>query len=129
MIKTFTYSVLIGLLLLNGMGATLVQMDFLINRDRIAALFCINQDKPELACEGSCELSKRLEKTKEKETENNRMTLEEVHLVFIAPLHQEKVEQVSGMPLFDSKIGFPLGMINHFSAAGIFHPPKYNFSL
>ncbi len=73
------------LVLLNGMSYSIIQGQFYLQRDRIAELFCINQDKPELQCDGKCELSKRLSKAKEKENSPKAITLKELNLVFTIP--------------------------------------------
>lgn len=39
---------------------SVIKVHFDLNRSEIAALFCVNKDKPELHCNGQCELMKRL---------------------------------------------------------------------
>jgi hypothetical protein len=73
------------LILLNGMGYSLIQLDFSINRERIAELFCINQDKPELSCNGQCELSRRLDMAHDQEESKKTLVQEEIILVYILP--------------------------------------------
>jgi hypothetical protein len=73
------------LILLNGMGYSLIQLDFSINRERIAELFCINQDKPELSCNGQCELSRRLDMAHDQEESKKTFVQEEIMLVYILP--------------------------------------------
>lgn len=46
---------------------------FKINQKEIAALFCINKNKPELACDGKCYLKYKLQKATE--AENNTSTI------------------------------------------------------
>ncbi|MDF2158263.1 hypothetical protein [Algoriphagus sp. CAU 1675] len=73
------------LVLLNGMSYSIIQGQFYLQRDRIAELFCINQDKPELQCDGKCELSKRLNEAKEKEESPKAIVLKELNLIFTLP--------------------------------------------
>tara|TARA_Y100000782_G_C10189272_1_gene269374 strand:+ start:7658 stop:8032 length:375 start_codon:yes stop_codon:yes gene_type:complete len=39
---------------------SVIKVHFDLNRSEIAELFCVNKDKPELHCNGQCELMKRL---------------------------------------------------------------------
>lgn len=43
---------------------------FVINQDYIAEFFCVNQDRPELECNGKCYLMQRLEEQNEKKRQN-----------------------------------------------------------
>ncbi len=46
----------------------IIEADFIINRDQIAATLCENKDKPQMQCHGSCQLKKELEKQDKKAT-------------------------------------------------------------
>lgn len=46
---------------------TFIVADYYINKDFIATTLCINKDKPQLHCEGKCQLKKQLEKEDKKE--------------------------------------------------------------
>jgi hypothetical protein len=85
MLKSLLNIALSALILLNGMTYSLLQLDFSINRAHIAELFCINQDKPELACNGQCELTRRLDKAHEQEENNRAFFQEQLNLVFMVP--------------------------------------------
>jgi hypothetical protein len=69
MLKSILHTVLSLIILLNGMVYSVIQADFHMNRKEIAALFCVNQDRPELECIGKCELTKRLDKIRKKTME------------------------------------------------------------
>jgi hypothetical protein len=84
--KSILHIVLSALILMNGMGYSLIQADFLLNRQEIAALFCINKEKPELECEGKCELGRRLGEAQEHEEQKQQITQEEVQL-YALPTH------------------------------------------
>jgi hypothetical protein len=83
--KSILYITLSIIILLNGMSYSLIQLDFSLNREQIAELFCINQDKPELSCNGQCELSRRLDTAHDKEESKNTFVQEEIMLVYILP--------------------------------------------
>lgn len=111
------------LVLLNGMGYTLIEGHFYLNRERITALFCINQDKPVLQCDGKCELGKRLSAAKEAEESEGKIQLKELNLTYF-------FERVTVLPeiavaLLPSPTAVPLiggqGLDLRFR---FFHPPK-----
>lgn len=41
---------------------TLIMIDWKVNQDFIAARYCVNKNKPELKCNGQCQLAKKLRK-------------------------------------------------------------------
>lgn len=56
------YSVLLMVLsLLIGFQQAIIIMHFKLNRDAIEQRFCINKNKPELQCHGTCHLKKELQ--------------------------------------------------------------------
>lgn len=58
------YSVLLMVLsLLMGFQQAIIIMHFKLNRDAIEQRFCINKNKPELQCHGTCHLKKELQET------------------------------------------------------------------
>lgn len=67
------------------MSRGVVVADYLLNRDYIAKVLCVNRDKPEMKCNGKCHLAKQLKKQDEAEgqagkSEKNVRTLDEVNL-------------------------------------------------
>jgi hypothetical protein len=111
------------LILLNGMSYSIIQAHFFIQQDQIAAIFCINQDKPEMKCDGKCELSKRLSEAQEKEKSPESITIKELNLVFTIPNFEEfessdfSISQLESFPSSHS----PEGDIRGFD---FFHPPQ-----
>ncbi|NVJ87413.1 MAG: hypothetical protein HWE15_13980 [Algoriphagus sp.] len=81
--KALVNSIFIPLILLNGMGYTLIQAHFYSDREEITALYCVNKDKPELECNGQCELGKRLAKASESQENGEEITLEELQLHYL----------------------------------------------
>ena len=58
--------------------------NYVINQDYIAEFLCINQDKPELECNGKCYLMQRLsEENKQKKENLPKIALEEYPIGFI----------------------------------------------
>ena len=53
-----------------------IETAFALNRDEIAARYCVNRDRPEMHCDGACELTRRLEAQHEREREDQTALLE-----------------------------------------------------
>ncbi len=111
------------LVLLNGMGYTLIEGHFFLNRERITELFCINQDQPSLQCEGQCELGKRLSAAREAEEGEREIQLNELNMTyFFEPAVLLPEIAITLLPSF---IAVPLiggeGMDLRFR---FFHPPQ-----
>ena len=69
------YSVLLMVLsLLMGFQQAMIVVHFKLNRDAIEQRFCINKNKPELQCHGTCHLKKQL-----RETENSASSSIRIH--------------------------------------------------
>lgn len=71
------------------MGYTLIQAHFYLDREQITALYCVNKDKPQLECDGTCELSKRLSEAKDQQESKAEITIEELNLTFLAQNQEE----------------------------------------
>lgn len=80
MLKATYHIVLIFVILLSGMNYSLIHTYFLINRADIAAAYCKNKEKPELACNGACKLDSMLAEAKEKQEEKEQLYVEEFQL-------------------------------------------------
>jgi len=61
-------------------------VDYQANKEYILEFLCINRDKPELKCEGKCELVKKLKKDNaEKQSRENKLT--DIQLNLFMPQH------------------------------------------
>lgn len=124
MLKTLLHSVLVQLILLNGMGYTFIQVNFYLDREQITALYCVNKDKPELKCDGKCELGKRLSETKNQEESQTEITLKELRLVFLKQVTLDPLDPYANAKLelthtFFHKMNLTMGYQIDF-----FHPPQ-----
>jgi hypothetical protein len=66
----FVITVLTGLML-QTFGKGLVLAEFFLNQDYIAKVLCINRAKPQLACNGQCQLMKKMKQETQKEQTGN----------------------------------------------------------
>ncbi|EKB49943.1 hypothetical protein [Cecembia lonarensis] len=123
MFKRTLHILLALLILINGMGYSVIQADFYIYQDKIAALFCINKDKPELACDGKCELERRLDEAQETEENKRRAVQEEVTWVYLKPEVKSALDQYwkHYHPVFGVLDEKPEILL---SIKDFFHPPQ-----
>jgi hypothetical protein len=67
------------------MTYSVIQLDFSLNREWIAELLCTNQDRPELSCNGQCELNRRLDTAHEQKESQKTLIQEEITLLYTLP--------------------------------------------
>jgi hypothetical protein len=110
------------LILLNGMGYTIIQAQFLLQRKEITAIYCVNKDKPELECKGKCELSKRLSEAKDKKGDAKEVSLEELSLSYIpSPL---PIQVESKLIFIPEKLQIKFSFwVPSWESLDFFHPP------
>lgn len=120
MLKFLAIWFLIFLTMLNSLSLGLVHLDFQLRREIITELFCINKDQPELACNGQCELSKRVQETKE--SEEQRMKIHPVEVHWIA----SSILNLLPSPIFkfNKKVTIPyISTLPQAAKKEFFHPP------
>ena len=95
-------------------------VEYAINYDYISKVLCINKDKPELACNGKCQLMKKLEKQQDDDYKSLRISMEEYPIGFVTILNIETQKSFSSI----SEKHFNYNR-NYFylSSDKIFHPP------
>jgi hypothetical protein len=121
--KSILHITLSIIIFLNGMSYSLIQLDFSLNREQIAELFCINQDKPELSCNGQCELNRRLESAQDQEESKKTFVQEEIVIVYILSeqSHTPSRDWCQFHPMFGvlDELDFMFTGYSEF-----FHPPR-----
>ena len=58
-------------------------VEYAINYDYISKVLCINKDKPEMSCKGTCQLMKKMEQQQEKDFQSLRILIEEYPIGFV----------------------------------------------
>ena len=104
-----------------------ILIDFNINRDFIAAVLCINKEKPMTMCNGKCYLSEQLKKAEEQEEQqaptSKKERLEIVcffiknppGFLFLSDRYSRKINHAYKDEFYRSSF-----------AADVFRPPKLN---
>lgn len=108
-------------LLAANCSSMFVYMGFELNQQYIAKELCINQDKPEMHCNGKCYLMKKLKQAQDKEQKQERQAQKTQiqDALIVTPLKFERyafAELVLHIP-------FTTGMPQSIKDS-IFHPPQ-----
>ena len=95
-------------------------VEYAINYDYISKVLCINKDKPELQCNGKCQLMQKLEKQQDDDFKSLRINIEEYPIGFVELLSVKKekalFKNIEKLDSYSNKYSYL------FSTA-IFHPP------
>lgn len=123
MLKSCLHIFLSPVIVLNGMMYSVIQADFHLNRKEIAALFCINQDRPELECNGKCELDRRLDQAQDKDENHQEFAFEGLLLTYSMPVAAFNIKPVwtSVDPIFGDLDENQNRLLNAYD---FFHPPQ-----
>lgn len=95
-------------------------VEYAINYDYISKVLCINKDKPEMSCKGTCQLMKKLQQQKDNDYESLRIHMEEYPIGFVKLLSIDFVAYV------DKKLAKHPTYKNAYSylySHSLFHPP------
>jgi hypothetical protein len=123
MLRSLSHIALVLVLLTNGMNYTLIQAHFYLNREAIAELFCINQDSPELECNGLCQLDKKLNEAEKQEKEKGAIYPEESPAFYL--LSMMDWEPLGYFNFFKDKNSSSVqDGLNLLFGLDFFHPPQ-----
>ena len=97
-------------------------MDYVVNYDYISTVLCINQDKPELECNGKCALMKSIEKSTQEEHNEQGVVKSEFQLLY----HQNNQDLLVNSNLATQKKVVILSTENNYSyntVSSLLRPP------
>lgn len=121
MFKLITVFLLCFVLLLQPVHNLLIMLDYVINKEFISTVLCINKDKPELNCQGKCQITERFKETEKKKNNNEGMVSNKIDIILYLPVSINNVLP----PLVKYK--YPIIFEQHILSTPpftIFHPPK-----
>ncbi len=102
--------------------------DYIINYDYIAKVLCENKAKPELKCNGKCQLMKELAKASEQEkpiSPYKKIQILETEILFFQEIKPLVVRQI----YFQRRnaIGDHYSnLYSHLDGFAVFHPPNFS---
>jgi hypothetical protein len=95
-------------------------VEYAINYDYIAKVLCINKDKPELNCNGKCQLMKKLKQQEEDDFNSLRIHMEEYPIGFVEILKINDESSITALQ--DNNFHYEIDYTYLFKQA-VFHPP------
>jgi len=113
------------LLMLPSFNRLGIIIDFKINQEFIAAVFCINKEDPIPTCNGKCHLVKQLEKAEEQE--NKRVPnskREKIEILYINLYSSSSNTIDESIYSKRQTTGFCEDLKGNKILSDIFHPPK-----
>lgn len=101
----------------------MIEAQFAMNRAEIAARYCVNLNRPELHCDGACELARRLEAQTDREQEQQTAL---VGVALSATMWLPTAVRLEAPP--DEEVAAHARPVGTRAArgtpAGVFHPPE-----
>lgn len=102
--------------------------DYIINYDYISKVLCENKAKPELKCNGKCQLMKELAKASEQEkplSPTKKIQLHETEVLFFQEIQPLIARQSYCQP--KNTIGdYYSNLYFHLNGFAVFHPPTFS---
>ena len=104
-------------------GRYFVMLDFYINQEFIAKNLCVNRDKPQMHCNGHCQLKRRLTEEERKEQESPEHRADNRSEIFYASnFHQYSLQpqfrRIVIIYQYPHCLGVPIDQ-----PSAVFHPP------
>ena len=82
--RVFAYILLLGFIL-QSCSKQLIYTDYLVNKDFIANVLCVNKNAPGKQCEGKCHLKKQLDQDTKQQEGNSPKSKIAAEVVFLSP--------------------------------------------
>lgn len=95
-------------------------VEYAINYDYISKVLCINKDKPELSCKGSCQLMKKLQQQEDNDYKSLRIHMDEYPIGFIKLL-KIKSKKIDEIKLINHQ--YYKNEYSYLYSFQMFHPP------
>ncbi len=83
MMRILSVVLLLGVLL-QTCSKQLIYTDYLVNKDFVASVLCVNKDVPENHCEGKCHLKKQLDQDTQQQEGSKQKSKSGSEVVFLA---------------------------------------------
>ncbi|WP_145993559.1 hypothetical protein [Tenacibaculum dicentrarchi] len=99
-------------------------VEYAINYDYISKVLCINKDKPELACNGKCQLMLKIEQQQQDDFESLQIVLKDYPIGFIELVNLPK----NTLTAYHKKTLFTYNQTySYLFENATFHPPNTSF--
>lgn len=121
MFKLIVVILLCFVLLLQPVHTLLIVLNYAINKEFISTVLCINRDKPELNCEGKCQVTEKFKEQEKKKNEQKGTFSNKVDIPLDLPASIENLFPPTVENEYHIIYKRHKPSIPPFS---IFHPPK-----
>lgn len=118
-------TILICSVLLPTIGQVCIIVDFRLNQDFITELFCINKDKPVMACNGKCHLADQLKKTDTQEEDTAPASARKSSEYNYYTSRFNEIRIAVQKQLKDKLFDAYTSIYSYLFSPGIFHPPQF----
>ncbi|AGA80227.1 hypothetical protein [Echinicola vietnamensis] len=123
MLKSLFHIWLSMIVVLNSMVFSVIQMDYVLNKEYIAENLCINRDKPELHCDGKCFLAEKLKEAQDQqEQQPGSIDVSRDFGLYILQENHFGFQQLT-IPPFSNTSFYQRGKYYN-TTTDIFHPPQ-----
>ena len=119
--STFIILLFTLVMLFNSIKSGFMISFYLVNNSSFTELFCVNTDKPEMECNGKCEISKLSQDSTTKEKPTHLDFLQRQVVLFFNPMQQLEVFQ------FSEEENTLITYLNNYTYQYLpksFHPPS-----
>ena len=103
-------------------------LDYIVNYDYISKVLCENKAKPELKCNGKCQLMKNLAKESEEEkpinSDKKNNLKQEAEVLFFQPVKSLVVEKIYFQKTTTISYNYS-NLYSHLNSCSVFHPPTF----
>ncbi len=106
---------------------SVIYVNFKINQDYIAEVLCINKDKPDLKCNGCCQLKKELKAQEDRSKQKESAVSPEKPLIFFVELVSDTCKYYPSAQVLQPSIIYLT--LNQNNPNQVFHPPKDALSI
>jgi len=119
--STFIILLFTVVMLFNSIKSGFMISFYLVDNSSFTELFCVNKDKPEMECNGKCEISKLSKDSTTKEKPTHLDFLQRQVVLFFNPMQQLEVFQ------FSEEENTLITYLNNYTYQYLpksFHPPS-----
>jgi hypothetical protein len=120
--STFIILLFTVVMLFNSIKSGFMISFYLVDNSSFTELFCVNIDKPEMECNGKCEISKLSQDSTTKEKPTHLDFLQRQVVLFFNPMQQLEVFQ------FSEEENTLITYLNNYTYQYLpksFHPPSF----
>jgi hypothetical protein len=121
MFRIIIVLLLIFILVLQPVHNLLIVLNYVINKEFISTVLCINRDKPELNCNGKCQVTEQLKEQEKKKNEQKGTVSDKVDTPVYIPASATQLHPPIGKEKYQIIYNRSIRTVPPYP---IFHPPR-----